>query len=65
MSESQEQVKVVFTPSGKRGHFAFETPVKASFQNMKLYPAQATFHRLPKLKSAGKELKRSHSMADV
>ena len=27
MSESQEQVKVVFTPSGKRGHFAFETPV--------------------------------------
>jgi len=27
MSESQEQVKVVFTPSGKRGHFAVETPV--------------------------------------
>ena len=27
MSESSEQVKVVFTPSGKRGHFPVETPV--------------------------------------
>ena len=27
MSESSKQVKVVFTPSGKRGHFPVETPV--------------------------------------
>ena len=27
MSESSSQVKVVFTPSGKRGHFPVETPV--------------------------------------
>ena len=94
MSESQEQVKVVFTPSGKRGHFAFETPVleaaralgvdidsvcggraicgrcqvlcaEGEFPKHEIVSSAGTFHHLPKQKSAGKELKRSHSMADA